>query len=478
MAVPPRNQRHQYLRFKGLEYTDVDIENFKERLGKIYGRGYIRDRLCLLAKLRGGYLRFKALWRRITWREFILDPDKGDLSAYWRGISSEWDFLGTAPSYTAIRDVMLRGIDVGSVNIPNLLAWYLRRFASGRKREAIISGGQFVARLAEHFSTATVCDELDDTWAWVASGPKRQPDATTSAPETSLVATSVTRTMPQRMERLEEEVYEIRESLAEQREVMDAMARHFSSVRRGVVAWPSLTSLRAMASHDVLRRDLKRVINSVRRGVVAWLSLTSLRAMASHDVLRRDLKRVALPYLAYEWRKFFTKLRHIIKIEIKPHEHTKEKPYRQDLNAQDNMKQWKRCFFHKFTASSCYRKDVAEMLSLDDMLRIRVRKAGSDEEIFTSVTHQNGYANLALFISKLARKCRVLTENVVRSLNALIYCRDLDTITLTNLIDFDGKLIPEDPWLGVPRVGIPRPPRASMQDYMIGWVGWRFPKKR
>ncbi|GKB92778.1 hypothetical protein Tco_0965050 [Tanacetum coccineum] len=68
------------------------------------------------------------------------------------------------------------------------------------------------------------------------------------------------------------------------------------------------------------------------------------------------------------------------------------------------------------------------------------------------------------FISKIARKCRVLTEDVVRSLSAPIYCRDLDTITLRDLIDSEGKLIPEDPQSGVPRVGIPRPPRASMQD--------------
>ncbi|GKC06401.1 hypothetical protein Tco_0998011, partial [Tanacetum coccineum] len=68
------------------------------------------------------------------------------------------------------------------------------------------------------------------------------------------------------------------------------------------------------------------------------------------------------------------------------------------------------------------------------------------------------------------RTTGVLTEDVVRSLSTLIYCRDLDTITLRDLIDFDGKLIPEDPQLGVPRVGIPRPPRASMQDLydMIG----------
>ncbi|GKA26102.1 zf-CCHC domain-containing protein, partial [Tanacetum coccineum] len=59
---------------------------------------------------------------------------------------------------------------------------------------------------------------------------------------------------------------------------------------------------------------------------------------------------------------------------------------------------------------------------------------------------------------------RVLTEDVVRSLSASVYCRDLDSITLRDLIDYDGKLIPEDPQPGVPRVGIPRPPRASMQD--------------
>ncbi|GKF44902.1 hypothetical protein Tco_0131454, partial [Tanacetum coccineum] len=85
--------------------------------------------------------------------------------------------------------------------------------------------------------------------------------------------------------------------------------------------------------------------------------------------------------------------------------------------------------------------------------------------------HQNGYANVTWliarwmkrkgagtqkeshiccgqFISKIARKCRVLTKDVVRSLSALIYCRDLDTITLRDLIDSEGKLIPEDPQLG------------------------------
>ncbi|GKC26575.1 hypothetical protein Tco_1033869, partial [Tanacetum coccineum] len=101
--------------------------------------------------------------------------------------------------------------------------------------------------------------------------------------------------------------------------------------------------------------------------------------------------------------------------------------------------------------------------------------------------HQNRYANVAWliarwmkrrgagtqkesqiccgqFILKIARKCRVLTKDVVRSLSAPIYCRDLDTTPLRDLIDFEGKLILEDPQPGVPRIGIPRPLRASVQD--------------
>nr|GEU76289.1 hypothetical protein [Tanacetum cinerariifolium] len=75
--------------------------------------------------------------------------------------------------------------------------------------------------------------------------------------------------------------------------------------------------------------------------------------------------------------------------------------------------------------------------------------------------HQNGYANVAWLI---ARKSRVLTDDMTRSLSALIYYRDLDTTTLRDLIDFEGRLIPEDPQPGVPRAGVPRHLRASMQD--------------
>ncbi|GKD59346.1 hypothetical protein Tco_1296855, partial [Tanacetum coccineum] len=147
--------------------------------------------------------------RRMSWREFILAlglyfaeemqtvrfgaywadsarqiPDKGGLRDYWIGISFVGDFLGTSPSYTAIRDPILRmchrliacsiagrshtpekvtvtdlfylrRLDVGSVNVPYLLARHLRLFSAGRKSGAHISGGKFVARLAEHFGLLT-----------------------------------------------------------------------------------------------------------------------------------------------------------------------------------------------------------------------------------------------------------------------------------------------------------------------------------
>nr|GFB76529.1 hypothetical protein [Tanacetum cinerariifolium] len=61
-------------------------------------------------------------------------------------------------------------------------------------------------------------------------------------------------------------------------------------------------------------------------------------------------------------------------------------------------------------------------------------------------------------------KARVLNDVVLRTLSALICCRDLDTTTLRELINSDGRLIPEDPQPGIPRVGIPRPLKALMHD--------------
>ncbi|GKG44558.1 hypothetical protein Tco_0485996, partial [Tanacetum coccineum] len=64
-----------------------------------------------------------------------------------------------------------------------------------------------------------ICDEFDDTWAWVAQGPERWPDVAVGAPKVAEgaqavpasvqapkppLATAQIRTIPQRMARLEE----------------------------------------------------------------------------------------------------------------------------------------------------------------------------------------------------------------------------------------------------------------------------------
>nr|GEW35469.1 hypothetical protein [Tanacetum cinerariifolium] len=100
VALPPRDQRHRYLRFDCLEYTNADITDFEERLG----------------------------------------------------------------------------VDAGSVNIPYLLAMYLRMFASWRK----CGGLTMIVRDLPVIDMARlvrlyICEELFYTWDWVALGPERQP---------------------------------------------------------------------------------------------------------------------------------------------------------------------------------------------------------------------------------------------------------------------------------------------------------------
>nr|GEU33680.1 hypothetical protein [Tanacetum cinerariifolium] len=92
------------------------------------------------------------------------------------------------------------------------------------------------------------------------------------------------------------------------------------------------------------------------------------------------------------------------------------------------MKPWKRYYFHKFTMSFCYGKDVTEMQSLGLYQAVELEEEGFN-------VYFEG-------------------EDVIRILSARIFYRNLDTTTLTDLIDSEGKLIPEDPQPEVPGVGV------------------------
>ncbi|GJW14723.1 hypothetical protein Tco_0018856 [Tanacetum coccineum] len=108
--------------------------------------------------------------------------------------------------------------------------------------------------------------------------------------------------------------------------------------------------------------------------------------------------------------------------------------------------------------------------------------------------HQNGYANVAWliarwmkrkgagsqkesmiccgqFITKIAKRKNLLSEEVLNSLSALIYYRALDTTTLRELIDSEGGLVLEalEPTYGwgyiVLLQGAYNPPRYDQQQF-------------
>ncbi|GJY58148.1 hypothetical protein Tco_0458040 [Tanacetum coccineum] len=274
--LPPREQRHPFLRYHGLEYTDADIANFEERLERIHDndthrvqvvdfqgmpklmRDVLDAKMLMEHRDDGGVVVFTIRsWRRLfdirgpLVRGLILEF----LSTLRFGeVLLDLDDPGPPPSYTLIKDSVLRLCHrmMAHSNAVRSQAPE-KRFAARRKNWALIFGGQFVALLAEHFRLLIEerlrgLTEIDDTWAWVALGPERQPDAAVGASEAAEDAPVVdegdqavlapvqappppptaAKTMPQRMARLEEDVYEIRGALAEQREVIGVMAKDFS----------------------------------------------------------------------------------------------------------------------------------------------------------------------------------------------------------------------------------------------------------
>ncbi|GKC68258.1 hypothetical protein Tco_1100856, partial [Tanacetum coccineum] len=64
---------------------------------------------------------------------------------------------------------------------------------------------------------------------------------------------------------------------------------------------------------------------------------------------------------------------------------------------------------------------------------------------------------------EIARRINLLTE-VLDGLSDPVSCRPLDTTTLRELIDSNGRLITEEPAHGDPRVTVPRLPHHSIYD--------------
>ncbi|GKF47658.1 hypothetical protein Tco_0137460 [Tanacetum coccineum] len=120
MALPPRDQRHEWLRFDAQGYTEEEKQEFETRLANIYyqkiHRVHVLD-FARLGKINEGDVELdmterlrmehrgadgEVLFMSSIWRELL------DLVNYWARIASDGDFLGPPPSYTLIREPLRR----------------------------------------------------------------------------------------------------------------------------------------------------------------------------------------------------------------------------------------------------------------------------------------------------------------------------------------------------------------------------------
>ncbi|GJR81886.1 hypothetical protein Tco_0152671 [Tanacetum coccineum] len=147
--LPPRDQRYLWLHFQVEGYT---------------------EEIDLAKRLKMEFILEFFSTSRIS-SEMGLDV--ADTLCFQLGepdieISSDRDFLRSAPSYTYIRDLVQR------LSHTSFLGgdMHLKRYAEGRKSDAMLLGGHFIRHLAHHFglgaerqpvAAATALGDAEDT---------------------------------------------------------------------------------------------------------------------------------------------------------------------------------------------------------------------------------------------------------------------------------------------------------------------------
>ncbi|GKC25375.1 hypothetical protein Tco_1027525, partial [Tanacetum coccineum] len=314
-----------WLRYQVEGYTEEIVHDFEDQLETIYGRQvnrvYVLDfegltpemKQDLAMRVRMVYTRddgqeifVSHAWRRLfeirapLVCEFILDflstcriglhtaeemaedgfeaywlgserviPDKGDLSDYWIGISSDKDFLRAAPSYTYIRDPLRRLwhklIPCNISKRGHAPKKYLFRHAEGRKSGARLLRGHFIGTLAHHFGLVSddglrglsimthelpVIDmgELVKLNIWGAEDAPDVDEGAQAVPAPIHAPPppppAMGRTMPQRLGRLEEEIQGLHQDVESfSWRLAVVLIRHSMEPFEGAAQWPSRDAL-------------------------------------------------------------------------------------------------------------------------------------------------------------------------------------------------------------------------------------------
>ncbi|GJT11904.1 hypothetical protein Tco_0858946 [Tanacetum coccineum] len=275
--LPPRAQRHLWLRYQVDGYTEEIVHDFE--LGMETGKEKpithgltedmgetLTDRMRMVYTGEEGQVLFSShAWRRLfeirgpLVQEFILE--------FFRTCRISDTELGLDVTDTLC-------FQLGGPRHPvrrlchmlisyNISGWgQAPEKADGRKSRAKMSRGHFIGCLAEHFGLVSdeglmgLTREAADCYGWCPEIAEGAPDvdedaqvvpAPVQATQPPLAAASI-RTMAQRLSRLKEEVHNLRGDMGEQREVLDSMARYFSRF----TAW-TVTSLSLMMDRSGVR---------------------------------------------------------------------------------------------------------------------------------------------------------------------------------------------------------------------------------
>ncbi|GJW46477.1 hypothetical protein Tco_0078123 [Tanacetum coccineum] len=229
--LPPRDQRHFWLRYQVEGYTEEIVHDFEDRLRTIFGRHgnrvHVLDFEGLAPEMRQDLA--ERLWMVYT-RD---DGQKGFVSYAWRRLfeiraplvrgarrSMTWRqvilALGLHTAEEMAKDGFVAYWSGNERVIPDkgdlrLLGWgrHLKRYAEGRKSGARLSGGHFIGRLAHHFGLVSddglrglsvmthelplidmgeliklnIYMEVGEDCTWVAPRLKRQQVVAAGAPE-------------------------------------------------------------------------------------------------------------------------------------------------------------------------------------------------------------------------------------------------------------------------------------------------------
>nr|GEU47702.1 hypothetical protein [Tanacetum cinerariifolium] len=223
--LPHRDLRHPWLRYQVKGYDEGIVHSYKKRLEKIWGRSVnwvhvldfagltdgmrqtLRDKLSMVYTWDDGHAVLTShTWRRsFEIRGSLVRKLMLEFFSPYR-LSDIEIGLDVADSLCFHLDEAKRRMTMIACSVSGKGSTYLGML--GRKNGVRLFGGYFIGRLVAHFKLVSdqglrglsvvssklplidlhelerlnICSRFGDTWAWVASGPERQPDAAASVP--------------------------------------------------------------------------------------------------------------------------------------------------------------------------------------------------------------------------------------------------------------------------------------------------------